>query len=175
MSEREFNKVSPAIWRSRRFTGLTEREKFLFLYLVTNAHVTSGGCYELPDGYACVDLDWQLGEYREARAALVTAGLVDVDDGPPVIVLIERWFKHNPPMNDDHAKGAQRRLKEIGSQRLQEKALAAFYAADVERVKRSMEKAAERDKRAEDRARRAMTAGTNGYGGPAHRGSPHRA
>jgi hypothetical protein len=56
MSGREFSKVSPSLWRSARFAGLSDKGKIGFVYFCTNAHVTSAGVYVLPDGYACSDL-----------------------------------------------------------------------------------------------------------------------
>lgn len=146
MSERAFNKVAPAIWRSQRFMALTERSKVLHLYLLTNAHVTSAGCYELPDGYACADLGWSVDDYRTARDELVRGGLIDVDEHRPII-LIERWFRHNAPSNPDHAKGSRKRLAAIESERLREKAIAAFDEVDRERVEREAAKAVEKAER----------------------------
>lgn len=146
MSERSFSKISPVIWRSRRFMGLSDRGKVLQLYLLSNAHVSSAGCYELPDGYACSDLEWSLSDYLAVRRELLDAGLIDVDDDLSII-LIERWFRHNAPSNDDHAKGCRRRLAAIESDRLREKAIAAFDEVDQKRVEREAAKAAEKAER----------------------------
>lgn len=146
MSERIFSKISPAIWRSRRFMGLSDRAKVLQLYLLSNAHITSAGCYELPDGYACADLDWSEADYFAARNELVREGLIDVDEALSII-LIERWFRHNAPANADHAKGCRRRLAAIESERLRQKAIAAFDEVDQERIVREAAKAAEKAER----------------------------
>jgi hypothetical protein len=152
MSARDFSKVSPLIWRSSRFRGLSDAGKIGFFYLISNAHVTSAGVYELPDGYACADLGWSPERYADVCSELEAAEMIDRD---PVrdIVLIERWFKHNPPMSADHATGCRRRLDAIESERLREKALAAFDVANDERVAREAAKEAERAAR---QARRAV-------------------
>lgn len=70
-------------------------------------------------------------------------GLIDHDpDGD--VILIERWFRHNPPTNDDHALGTRRRLQAIESEKLREKAVAAFDEANEVRIQREAQKAAEK-------------------------------
>ncbi|ESX98731.1 hypothetical protein [Mesorhizobium sp. LNJC405B00] len=60
------------------------------------------------------------------------------------VILIERWFRHNPPTNDDHALGTRRRLQAIESEKLREKAVAAFDEANEVRIQREAQKAAEK-------------------------------
>jgi len=129
MSGRQYSKVSPALWKSARFAGLSDKAKVAYLYFCTNGHVTSAGCYELPDGYACTDLKWDPEVYREVRAEIIKAGMIDFDQAHSV-VLVERWFKHNPPMNDKHSTGTSRCIADIESERLREKASAALADAD---------------------------------------------
>ncbi|MFK0688017.1 hypothetical protein ACFX5Q_07405 [Mesorhizobium sp. IMUNJ 23033] len=145
MSARSFTKLSPAVWRSRRFIGLAEEAKVGFLYLLTNAHVTSAGVYELPPGYACADLGWPAAAYECVLGELVNAELIDRDGD---VILIERWFRHNPPTNDDHAIGTRRRLQAIESERLREKAVSAFDEVNAARIEREVQKAAERAEKA---------------------------
>ena len=73
MAAREFSKVSPAVWRSKRFLGLSDRGKIGYLYMLSNAHVTSAGVYELPPGYACSDLQWTPEEYSGVLSECVSA------------------------------------------------------------------------------------------------------
>jgi hypothetical protein len=143
MSARDFSKISPAMWRSARFAGLCDRGKIAFVYFCTNAHVTSAGVYELPDGYACADLKWEPDAYETIRKEVMEAGMIDFDPAHGVL-LIERWFKHNPPMNDKHALGTTRLIANIESDRLREKATSAFEEANTARLQRQAEKEAER-------------------------------
>lgn len=119
MSAREFSKVSPALWRSARFRGLSSQAKTTYLYYLTNAHVTSAGCYALPDLYGCADLNVSEKDMAACRSELVTAGMIDYDATTSEI-LIERWFRHNPPMNPNHHKGTCRLVADIESDRLRE-------------------------------------------------------
>ena len=127
---RHFNKVSPTLWQSRRFQGLPSDDgRFLLLYLLTCPHNNSAGCFWLPDGYACHDLGWEKDRYEEALESLIDAEMVD-HDSENQVVLIERWFRHNPSMNRSHYKGIVGQLEKVPSDRLCTKAFAALEAAE---------------------------------------------
>lgn len=126
---KRFSKVSPAVWRSRRFNGLPDSDaKLLYLYFVTSEHQTSIGAYSIPTGYAIADLGWTSTTYSTARAQLETAGLI-IFDKDTETVYVERWFKHSPPMNESHAQGCMRLIGELDSEMIQEKVQADFDAA----------------------------------------------
>ena len=146
MAERTFTKVSPALWTSRRFRDMGDKAKLHFLYLITNKHVDSSGCYRLPDAYACADCGIDLEAQRAAVQELIAADMIAIDSVAEY-VLIKRWFKHNPPMNPDHAAGTRRRIAVIESDVLREETEAAFIAAEValnERLERINEARAEK-------------------------------
>ncbi|GLS29296.1 hypothetical protein SAMN04488498_11399 [Mesorhizobium albiziae] len=133
MSKREFSKVSPAVWRSGRFTGLEcSTAQVLYLYFLTCEHQNSAGCFRLPDGYACSDLGWDAAKYAAARDKLIAAELITVDPGTAEIY-VDRWLKHNPPMNEKHALGTQRIIENIESDAIREKVEADFLEADEAR------------------------------------------
>lgn len=132
MSERDYNKIGSELWLSPRFRGLSEAGKTAFLYIMTNRHVPSIGCYYLPEGYACTDLEWPAEKYAGVRDELIAAGLIDYDPDAEE-VFIERWVKHNPLTNSKHATGAFKRIEHLRSDKIREKALAAF-TADKERM-----------------------------------------
>lgn len=128
MSARQFSKVSPALWRSARIYGLSLQLKAIYVYYLSNTHVTSAGCYALPDLYGCADLNVTEAEMASYRSELIAAGLID-HDADTSEVLIERWFRHNPPMNPKHFKGTTRLVSEIESDRLREKSETALHDA----------------------------------------------
>lgn len=144
MSARDFSKVAPVLWRSPRFRGLSEAGKIGFFYIITNNHVTSAGCYVLLDGYACADLDWTPDKWIAVRDELVAAGMIDRDPEWDMI-LVERWFRHNPATNNDHAKGTMKYLAKIDSPRLREKAMEQFQEAETDRIARAAQKEQERE------------------------------
>jgi hypothetical protein len=130
MSGREWSKVSPALWRSPRFLSLKgSDERLLLVYYMTCDHMNSSGCFRLPDGYAIADLAWTSERYRIARDLLAAACLISFDPATEE-VFVDRWFKHNPPTNAKHAKGARRLINKIDSGDLREKAEAEFRETD---------------------------------------------
>jgi hypothetical protein len=129
MSMRQFNAISPRLWRSARFTGLASDDaRLLHLYLLTGPHTNSAGCYWLSDGYACEDLRWTPERYAAARMALADAGLIRFDDANSS-VLIERWFQHNPPQNESHRIGIERQLGDVPSDVLRDASSQALESA----------------------------------------------
>jgi hypothetical protein len=127
---REFSKVVPALWGSPRFAGLpTDDARLAFLYLLTNAHQTSAGAYRLLPGYACVDLGgWTLDRFGAAMDALERAGMIRIDRST-FEVMIERWFKHCPPMNSKHHLGTARLIARLDSPLLRQAAAGSLNEA----------------------------------------------
>lgn len=132
MSKR-FTKVHPAVWRSQRFAGLASSDaKLLHFYFMTSEHQNSSGACIIPDGYVAADLGWSLPAYRKARDELIAAGLIAFDVATTT-AYVERWFKHNPPMNTKHAQGCQRLIGEIESETLMLKVQGDFDEANRSR------------------------------------------
>ena len=108
----------------------SDDERFLLLYFLTCPHNNSAGCFRLPDGYALHDLGWSQDRYDKARRSLLDAEMVD-HDSVNEVVLIERWFQHNAPMNKSHRKGILSQLKKVPSDGLRDKAYAALEAVET--------------------------------------------
>jgi hypothetical protein len=126
---REYSKVAPVLWQSARFNSLPSDDgRYLYLYLLTNSHQNSAGCYRLPDGYACSDLRWESKRYLTAREELVAGAMIQYDPDASV-VMIERWFKHNPPTSEDHLTGIERLLDHLPSEAICEAARQASMEA----------------------------------------------
>lgn len=113
---RVFTKLAPEIWLSNRFNALGAEAKLLLLYLLTNTHQNSSGCYRLPAGYACDDLGgWSIENYRKALDEL-RANTFILTDEQTTEVFIDKWFQHNPPMNPKHLLGTKRIVSKIQSE-----------------------------------------------------------
>ena len=141
---RDYSKISPAVWQSARFNSLPSDDgRYLYLYLLTSSHQTSAGCYQLPDGYACSDLRWPLERYQSAREQLVAAELIRFDV-ETAVVMITRWFKHNPPMSESHLLGIERQLERLPSKTICEAALEAAQEAwesiETQRAQKTLRK-----------------------------------
>lgn len=126
---REFSKVAPAIWRSRRFRQLDGDARLCHLYLITCDHQSSAGCFRLPDAYAAADLAWDLARFEVARTQIVNAGLVAHDELTEE-VFVHGWFRFSPPMNDKHSLGTDRLISNIESERLRDLVKEEFSAAN---------------------------------------------
>lgn len=128
---REFSKVSPAIWRSRRFRNLESDARLVHLYLIACDHQSSAGCFRLPNAYAASDLSWDLQRYRAALAEVVTAGLIAHDEVTEE-VFVKGWFRFSPPMNEKHSLGTERLISNIESDTLR-----AIVEAEFDEANRS--------------------------------------
>lgn len=133
MGARKFSMVSPAVWGSKRFSTLpTTEAKLLYHYFLTCEHITSAGAYRIKEGYALADLGWPAKVYRDSLDALQEADLVAYD-AECETVYVQRWFKHNPPMNEKHAQGCRRMIMELDSETVAELAMIDFEDADRQR------------------------------------------
>lgn len=128
---REYTKVSPALWTSRRFLDLSLLEKVGYLFVLTNSHQNSAGCYRLPVGYAAIDLACTADEWVKIISSLVVAEEISFDTKTEEL-RIRRWFKHNPPMNPDHLKHIEARLRELQSASIRREAFEELEAWLVE-------------------------------------------
>ncbi len=118
---REFSKVYQNIWTSTKFESLPDDGcRLLYLYILTNQHSNSSGCYNLKEGYALSDLHWSPEAYRKAIDSLSIAYLIDIEDGFPT-VLITKWVDFNPPTNAKHAIAILAQLDAAASPRLKHK------------------------------------------------------
>ena len=115
---RDFAKISCSIWHSRKFRSLPNDDcRLVYLYLHTNQHVNSLGCYMLPFGYAIADLGWNDMKtdpirYRDCIEALCDSGLIGFDPAESVVRIVD-FLKHSPFSNEKHAKGAVKILYHI--------------------------------------------------------------
>lgn len=115
---RDYSKVSPKLWRSRRFSQLPDDARMFYMFLLTCEHQTSAGCLRLPEAYAAADLNWQPERLGGARAPLIPEMIAY--DGATDEYFILRWFRHNPPTNSKHLKGVKRLISEVDSDTVRE-------------------------------------------------------
>ncbi|MBB3288758.1 MULTISPECIES: hypothetical protein [unclassified Rhizobium] len=131
---RDYTKVSPLIWRDKRFRSLASSDaRLAMLYFVTCEHQNSTGCYRLPDAYAAVDLGWELDRFIKAREAVVSAGLI-LTDADSSEIFVVGWYETNTPTNDKHAIGTSRLIAKIESDQLREAAEEEFLASEQKRL-----------------------------------------
>ncbi|TGR22399.1 MULTISPECIES: hypothetical protein [unclassified Mesorhizobium] len=119
---RQFHKVSPDVWRSRRFLALQSDEREVWFYLATGPHQTSAGCCKLPPAYAVADLgnDWTKERFLACIKVLVDGDLIAHDPDTDEIYVC-RWYKTSPPMNGSHAAGIYNHIVRLESAEVQER------------------------------------------------------
>lgn len=128
MGLRDFTMVSPTLWHSKRFQRLSERAKLLFLYLLTGPHVSSIGCYRLPPGYVCTDLQWELPDWRSAMDELVSNCMV-MEDIPTETIWIDNWQKFNKFLGTKTITGAEKKLRSLPESPVKEACRTAIFEA----------------------------------------------
>lgn len=125
MSGRTFTIVATAIWSSPRFLALDCHGRLLALYVISGPHQTSAGVSRIKEGYVTSDLEWEVKQYRKAKADIIASGMFEADGDE---ILVEDWFRHCPPVNLKHAIGTMRVIDCIGSDDLRVKTEDAFAA-----------------------------------------------
>lgn len=120
---RDYTKVAPAIWKSKKFRDLTDTEaKLFYFFVLTGPHQTNAGISKLPLPYAAYDLGVELEAVEQSMEACIAAGLLDQDPETDE-VLITNWFTFNIPMNRKHRIGVVHTLERVESDRLLELAM----------------------------------------------------
>jgi hypothetical protein len=123
---REFSKVYCSLWQSQKFESVPDaKSKLLYLYLLTNQHSNSAGCYDLKKGYAMTDLGYTDHEYSMGIDTLASCLLIEVEKGLQTI-LITNWVGFNQPQNAKHSLGIMNALKDISSYTLKIKRIQEF-------------------------------------------------
>lgn len=123
--ERQFHKIAPPVWRSRRFLSLPDDGRLLWFYFATSPHQTSAGCCRIPSAYAESDLGWSRDRYSRTRALLVDCGMVLFDEGTDELFVCN-WFRHSPPTNAKHAAGIAGIISSLDSDDIRERAEGEF-------------------------------------------------
>lgn len=106
---RDYAKISPTIWRSRKFKALDDNDdaRLFYLYLHTCPHGNSVGCFWLPRGYIQADLGWSDTRIDTCIRALCKGVLIRWNDAENVVQIVD-FLAHSPIHNDKHAVGSAR-------------------------------------------------------------------
>ncbi|WP_119820835.1 hypothetical protein [Mesorhizobium sp. DCY119] len=113
---REFSKISPQLWNSKRFRKLDNDDaRYFYLYLLSCEHQTSAGCFRLPVAYAANDLNWETDRVQDSCAILGKSDMI-LHDADTDEVFIRRWFRHSPPTNKKHAAGIRSYIDRLESE-----------------------------------------------------------
>lgn len=130
---RDFSKVSPSVWRSKKFRSLRTMEaRYFYLYLLTCPHANSAGCFDIHPLYACADMGLSDIQFRDCIDSLCEAHLIEWDEAENT-VLIGNWIEFNAPANPKHALGILSQLQQASSETLRLKAFQDLSAEIITR------------------------------------------
>ena len=109
---RDFSKINPSVWTSKRFTSLDDDGKLFYLYALTSPLSNSCGCYRLPYGYIMEDVGWDRTRIDTVCHTVSQTGLISYDR-TEFVILIDRWYEYNPPNNPKHCLRVISELKSV--------------------------------------------------------------
>lgn len=124
-------RVSSVLWTEPKFIALSDADRVVYIYLATCEHQTSVGCARVPRMYAAADLRRATTEFAESVERLQAATLI-VGDPETEEFFVCNWFETNGPTNPRHLAGLLKRIDEIRSPRVRERAREAFRSRDWE-------------------------------------------
>lgn len=111
MAKKRYTTIHPTIWRE--VSGLSPAAQAMRVYLQCNNSANMLGAYELPPGYAAVDLGWPAEHIDSAMAELADAGLIDWDP-PTGAVFVRSALDHDPLRSPKTVSGALGILFRVG-------------------------------------------------------------
>lgn len=110
----KFGTVDNALWRHKRFHGLSDDAKLMFVYLKTCSHQNMIGCYYLPKMYAMNDLKWTERRVDKTLSELFEKPFAMYCEETETIFLPKHLELH-PLQNLNQAKGAAKLYGEINN------------------------------------------------------------
>lgn len=126
-----FLKISPRIWRSRRFRSLETDGRLLMVYLMSCEHVDLCGVGCVPPLYAAADLQWTEDRFVAARSAIEKTGLIVLDDATDEY-FVGGWFRVNGRINPSVASSWRAKIARIESAKVRIRAEQEFSDARPE-------------------------------------------
>ena len=118
---RTFGQVPLALWRDPRFVALSTDAMTAVLFMWCGPHSTSAGIYVLLDGYAAIDLNWQLERWVAAREEVEKYEFIHRDPVSQTILVID-YFVANRPSNARHLAAIRNQIASLNCASLREEA-----------------------------------------------------
>ncbi|EAZ2247997.1 DNA-binding protein [Salmonella enterica] len=109
---RDYGKVNSSFWISESIRSLSDDGRMLALYLLTSPHANMIGCFRLPDGYVCEDLQWDAKRVSEGFEELSRNGFA-IRDKATRWVLIPGYLEWNGFENPNVAIAALKLFRDI--------------------------------------------------------------
>lgn len=109
---RDYGKVNSSFWTSESIRSLSDDGRMLSLYLLTSPHANMTGCFRLPDGYVCEDLQWDKNRVSEGFEELSRNGFA-IRDKATRWVLIPGYLEWNGFENPNVAIAALKLFRDV--------------------------------------------------------------
>ena len=104
---RDYGRIRTSFWTDEKVRALSSLAKLLAAYLLSCPHSNAIGCFRLPAGYICEDLDWDRHLVDDCLTEVCRAGFVCRDDKTGW-TLLPNHFKHNTIENGNVGVACQR-------------------------------------------------------------------
>ncbi len=98
-----YGKIETGFWHSSKIRQLSEKTKFLTLYLLSCPHGNAVGCFVLHDGYISADLGWSADTVAHCIQELVDKKVIERDPETSLLRILG-WWGHNSIENANVAK-----------------------------------------------------------------------
>lgn len=112
-----YSRVMSRFWGDEKVLVWDDDMKLLALYILTCPHGNMLGCFRLPKLYICEDLRWDAKRLDKPFAKLLEEEFMKYDEEARSI-LIKNYLIHNPIENENQAKAAVKKLKELPKSQL---------------------------------------------------------
>ena len=120
---RDYGKLHCVFWTSPSIRSLSDDAKMMAAYLLTSPHGTLTGCFRLPDGYICEDMNWGSERVSKGFAELVGKGFATRCETTKWVHIV-KFLEWNPLENPNQVKAAVKALADIPDQFPAKQALA---------------------------------------------------
>lgn len=98
---REYGAVNTRFWLWAQESSLSDAQKVIALYILTNPHGNSLGCFRLPASYAAEDTGYSPEQVEKEYRFLIEKGFISYCSSTKYI-LIKKYLKWNPIQNKKH-------------------------------------------------------------------------
>lgn len=107
-----YGKIESGFWHSTKVRQLSERARYLLVYLFSCPHGNAAGCFVMPDGYISADLSWSNETVTETVSELSAKGFIERDKDS-YLTRVVGWWGHNTIENRNVATHVVKEIKAL--------------------------------------------------------------
>ena len=134
MSKGLFRHIDTNFWIDIKVSEeLSAKERYFFLYLLTNPSTNLIGCYELGLKKAAIDTDLPIDDIKSSLDKLKELHMVEYDEKTKEVLLLN-WLKHNLTANEKMQAAVSKQLLEVKS-----KAFYEILAKKITEISKQLE------------------------------------